>query len=515
MAANVQRRALISVSDKKGLLEFARALVEMNYRLVSTGGTFQELHENGIPVERVSDVTGFPEILDGRVKTLHPHIHAGILAKRDPAHQDELKSRGIEPFSLVIVNLYPFESAVQKSASEPELIENIDIGGPSLIRAAAKNFESVAVIIDPSQYPSVLSELREKGEVSLETRRKLAWEAFSRTAEYDAIISDSLKAALAPEEEHPERYVMAFRKVQALRYGENPYQKSAFYRDIFLSEPCIANARKIKGKELSFNNILDINAALELVKDFEEPTAAIVKHMNPSGIASAGTISEAFTGALGADPLSAYGGIVALNRELDTETAKAMKSIFLDSIVTPAVNSQALSLLEKKKVMILETGPLGGGKLPGTDIKRVAGGILVQSRDISRLDMSALKVVSERKPTDEEMKDLVFAWKVVKHVTSNAIVLAKGGMSVGVGAGQQSRVGSVGIAVKKAGDRAKGAAMASDAFFPFRDGIDEAGKAGVTAVIHPGGSIRDAEAVEAANGYGMAMVTTGMRCLKH
>ncbi len=513
--AEKRRRALLSVSDKTGLLEFARALVKLDYSLVSTGGTFQELHENGIPVERVSDVTGFPEILDGRVKTLHPNIHAGILAKKDQAHQNELKSRGIEPFSMVVVNLYPFEAVACKTASEQDLVENIDIGGPTLIRAAAKNYENVAVIIEPSQYSGVLSELRQNGDLSPETRKKLAWEAFCRTAEYDAIISGTLKDILAPGEEHPERCVMAFRKVQPLRYGENPYQKSTFYRDIFLKEPCIANARKIRGKELSFNNILDINAALELVRDFDEPTAAVVKHLNPSGIASADTISDAFNRALGADPLSAYGGIVALNRELDSDTARVMKSIFLDSIVAPAIQKDAVPLLERKKVMILETGPLDCGKLPGTDIKRVVGGILVQSRDISKLDASALKTVSKRKPTDEETKDLLFAWKVVKHVTSNAIVLARGKASVGVGAGQQSRVGSVEIAVKKAGDKAKGTVMASDAFFPFRDGIDAAGRAGVSAVIHPGGSIRDPEVIDAANEYGIAMVVTGMRCLKH
>ncbi|MDO9536889.1 MAG: bifunctional phosphoribosylaminoimidazolecarboxamide formyltransferase/IMP cyclohydrolase, partial [Thermoplasmata archaeon] len=459
---------------------------------------------------------GFPEILDGRVKTLHPTIHAGILARKDDEHAQELKARGIGRFHMVVVNLYPFENVASgESPNQEDLVENIDIGGPTLIRAAAKNFESVAVIIEPSQYKAVIAELREKGELSLDTRKRLAWEAFSRTAEYDAIISNKLKDALAIDVEYPERYVIPFRKVQDLRYGENPYQKAAFYRDIFLKEPCIANSKKLKGKELSFNNILDMNATLELVKDFEEPTAAIVKHLNPSGIASASTISKAFNSALGADPLSAYGGIVALNRELDLETAKAMKKIFLDSIIAPSFHPGAIPLLEKKKVMLLETGSLEGIKMPNFDLKRVVGGLLVQSRDLSKLDTAALKTVSKREPTSKELEDMIFAWKVVKHVTSNAIVLVRNKATVGVGAGQMSRVGSVSIAVKKAGDNSRDSVMASDAFFPFRDGVDVAGKAGITAIIHPGGSIRDKEVIDAANEYNIAMVTTGMRCLRH
>ncbi len=510
------KRALISVSDKTGLLEFAKSLAGLGYCMVSTGGTYKFLHENGLPVERVSDITGFPEILDGRVKTLHPAIHAGILAMNSEEHEKELKANGLGRFHMVVVNLYPFENvAGGKSPSEDDLIENIDIGGPTLIRAAAKNFGAVAILIEPSQYAEVIAELRETGELALETRKKLALEAFTRTAEYDAIISGKLKETFGSADEYPERLVIPFRKIQGLRYGENPYQKAAFYRDIFLREPCIANVTKIKGKELSYNNILDMNATLELVKDFDEPTAAVVKHMNPSGIASAGKISEAFKRALGADPLSAYGGIVALNRELDLETAREMKGIFLDSIIAPSFHPDAMPLLEKKKAMLLETGSLEGVKMPNFDLKRVVGGALVQSRDLSTLDLSKLKVVSKRQPTQKEMEDLLFAWKVVKHVTSNAIVLAGGKATVGVGAGQMSRVGSVEIAVKKAGARAAGSVMASDAFFPFRDGIDAAGKAGVTAVIHPGGSIRDQESIDAADGYDMAMVFTGMRCLRH
>ena len=516
MTENDAKRVLISVSDKAGLLDFSRALVELDYGIVSTGGTYRELHENGIPVERVSDVTGFPEILDGRVKTLHPAIHAGILATDSDEHQRELKSRGIGRFQMVVVNLYPFEKVVASNSSdEGELIENIDIGGPTLIRAAAKNFESVAVLVEPGQYERVIGELRERSSLSLETRRQLALEAFSRTAEYDAIISGTLRTVLGIGPENPERLVIPFRKVQELRYGENPYQKGSFYRDIFLNEPCIANARKLKGKELSYNNILDMNATLELVKDFREPTAAVVKHMNPSGIASAGTISEAFKKALGADPLSAYGGIVALNRELDADTAMAMKKIFLDSIIAPSYHPDAMKLLDSKKVMLLETGDISDVKKPSFDLKRVVGGALVQSRDLSVLDHSKLKVVSKREPTPDEMEDMLFAWKVVKHVTSNAIVLASEKATVGVGAGQMSRVGSVEIAVKKAGDRARGSVMASDAFFPFRDGVDAAGKAGVRAIIHPGGSIRDQETLDAANEHDIAMVLTGMRCLRH
>lgn len=451
------------------------------------------------------------------MKTLHPNIHAGILAKGDDAgHLAQLKELDIQEIDMVVVNLYPFEKVAGEPGVAPEdAIENIDIGGPSMIRAAAKNFESTIVVIEPAQYSNVLAELREAGDLSKESRRKLAFEAFSRTAEYDAIISNRLREILDVDIEFPERYVLPFRKVQDLRYGENPYQNAAFYRDIFLNEPCTANARKLKGRALSFNNILDIDATIEMVKDFDEPTAAIVKHMNPSGIASAGEISLAFERALGADPLSAYGGIVALNRELDAATANAMRKIFLDTIIAPSFHPDVMPILEKKKVMLLETGPLVGVKRPDIAVKKVIGGMLVQSRDLSRLDMGALKIVSKREPTDAEMRDMLFGWKVVKHVTSNAIVFAKNSATVGVGAGQMSRVGSVEISAKKAGEAAVGAIMASDAFFPFRDGIDAAGKAGVTAVIHPGGSIRDEEVIEAANEYDMAMVTTGMRCLKH
>ena len=510
------KRALVSVSDKTGLVDFVRELAGMDYEIVSTGGTFKEIHENGIPVRRVSDVTGFPEILGGRVKTLHPAIHGGILATENPEHQEQLKTQKISRFDMVVVNLYPFEKTAERpDASASELIENIDIGGPTLIRAAAKNFENVIIIIEPAQYEAVLSELRENGDIGLDTRKILAWEAFTRTAEYDAIISGKLKDTLGIDEEYPGRLVLPFRKVQDLRYGENPYQKAAFYRDIFLREPCIANSRKLKGKALSFNNILDIDATIEMVKDFEEPTAAVVKHKNPSGIASASSISEAFKMALGADPLSAYGGIVALNRELDAETAEVMRKIFLDSIIAPSFHPDAMPILNKKKVMLLETGSLSGVKMPNIDVKRVTGGMLVQSRDLSQLDASTLKTVTKREPTPGELEDLIFGWKVVKHVTSNAIVLARGKATVGVGAGQMSRVGSAEIAVKKAGEKAAGAVMASDAFFPFRDGVDVAGKAGVTAIIHPGGSIRDQEVIDAANEYGMAMVLTGMRCLKH
>lgn len=516
MTENGEKLALVSVSDKAGLLDFARALVEMGYTIVSTGGTFKELHENGVPVSRVSDITGFPEILDGRVKTLHPLIHGGILAGDSERHRQDLKANGIRKFGLVAVNLYPFERVAGKGdATQEELVENIDIGGPTLIRAAAKNHESVAVVIEPSQYQEVISELRASGEVSPATRKRLAWEAFTRTSEYDAIISMVMRASLAPDVEFPERYVLPFRKVQDLRYGENPYQKAAFYRDIFIREPCIANARKLQGKELSFNNMLDIEATMEMVKDFDEPTATVVKHMNPSGIASAPNVSEAFKRALGADPLSAYGGIVALNRELDLETANSMRKIFLDCIVAPSYHADALPVLGKKKVMLLEAGSLSGVKQPGIMFKRITGGLLVQSRDLSRLDPGTLRTVTKREPTPRELEDMLFAWKVVKHVTSNAIVLARDKASVGVGAGQMSRVGSVHIAVKKAGERAEGAVMASDAFFPFKDGIDAAAAAGVTAAIHPGGSIRDEEVIRAADEYGMAMVVTGMRCLKH
>ncbi|MCK4757559.1 MAG: bifunctional phosphoribosylaminoimidazolecarboxamide formyltransferase/IMP cyclohydrolase, partial [Thermoplasmata archaeon] len=357
------RRALISVSDKSNVVKFAKELAELGWEIISTGGTFKELHEGGIDVKRISDIISFPEILDGRVKTLHPSIHAGILAKRDEEHLEQLKKHGLDTIDLVAVNLYPFEETMRKDDfTVEEAIENIDIGGPTMIRAAAKNHENVIIIIEPAQYNMVLKELKEDGEVSLDTRRKLAIEAFSRTAEYDAIISQELGSLLGGDE-YPARYILPFRKIQDLRYGENPYQKAAFYSDIDLPEPCIANSKKLKGKDLSFNNILDIDATFEMVKDFDEPTAVIVKHMNPSGVATSNSISEAFQKALGADPLSAYGGIVALNRELDTDTAGYMRKIFLDCIIAPSFHPDSLPVLEKKKVMLLETGPFGP-KLP-------------------------------------------------------------------------------------------------------------------------------------------------------
>ncbi len=509
------KRALISVSDKTDVLQFASALVELDWEIISTGGTFKALHEGGIDVKRISDIISFPEILDGRVKTLHPAIHAGILAiKDDPDHIEQMKKHGLAMIDLVAVNLYPFEETMKKAdVTVEDAIENIDIGGPTMVRAAAKNHENTIIVIEPAQYEAVVEELKKNGDVCLDTRRKLAIEAFSRTAEYDAIISQKLGSMLGGDE-FPQRYILPFRKVQDLRYGENPYQTAAFYRDIELKEPCIANSKKLKGKGLSFNNILDIDAAIELVKDFEEPTVAVVKHMNPSGVASADGIADAFKQALGADPLSAYGGIVSLNRELDVETATSMRKIFLDCIIAPSFHPDSLPLLEKKKVMLLETGDLGD-KMPNTDIKRVTGGLLVQSRDLEVLDPSTLKTVTNREPTQKEMEDMIFGWKVVKHVNSNGIALAKDKVMIGVGPGQVSRIGAVDIAIKKAGDSAKGAIMASDAFFPFKDSVEAAAAAGITAIIHPGGSIRDQEVIDCANENDIAMVFTGMRCLKH
>ncbi len=509
------KRALISVSDKKDIVKFAKELADMDWEIISTGGTFKELHEAGIDVLRISDIISFPEILDGRVKTLHPMIHAGILADKDNEdHIEELKKHNLGAIDMVVVNLYPFEETMKKEdVSVEDAIENIDIGGPTMIRSAAKNHESVIIVIEPAQYDGVLEELKKNGDVSLKNRRKLALEAFSRTAEYDAIISQKLGRLLGGEE-FPSRYILPFRKVQDLRYGENPYQTAAFYSDPELVEPCIANSRKLKGRELSFNNILDIDAALELVKDFDEPTVTVVKHMNPSGVATRNSISEAFKEALGADPLSAYGGIVSLNRELDVPTAQAMRKIFLDCIIAPSFHPDSLPILEKKRVMLLETGELGE-KMPGIDIKRVTGGLLVQSRDLEKLDPVTLKMVTNRHPTDKEMQDMLFGWKVVKHVNSNGIALARDRIMVGVGPGQVSRVGAVELAIKKAGGRAKGAVMASDAFFPFKDSIEAAAEAGITAIIHPGGSIRDQEVIDCANENDIAMVFTGMRCLKH
>jgi len=509
------RRALISVHDKTGLVEFTRELAALGFEIVCTGGTFKELHEAQISVIRVSELTGFPEILDGRVKTLHPVIHAGILARDTEEHREELKSADIKAFDIVVVNLYPFEKvAAEKGSTDEELIENIDIGGPAMVRAAAKNHENVIIVTSPDQYGRVLGELK-SGEVSKETRRELAVKAFLRTSTYDVAIVSEFQRRFAGGQ-YPDDLLLHYVKLNDMRYGENPHQTSAFYREPVVKENCITNAKQLHGKQLSFNNILDANDALELVRDFEMPTATVVKHTNPCGVASADDITEAYQKAMDADPMSAFGGVIAVNRPLTIDIAEHVSSIFVEVLIAPSYEPGSMDLLTKKKnIRILATGDLNVADATSYDIKKVTGGLLVQNRNLDHVKVQELEVVSARPPGPDEVASMDYAWRVIKHVKSNSIVFAKDRVTTGIGAGQMSRVDAVKIAGFKAGERAPGSAMASDAFFPFRDGIDEAAKVGVTAVIQPGGSIRDKEVIEAVNEHGMAMVFTGLREFKH
>lgn len=508
------RRALISVWDKRGAAELAAALAGLGAEILSTGGTAQALLAAGIPVITVEAATGYPAILDGRVKTLHPAIFAAILGRDDPAHRAQLEELGIAPLDLVVVNLYPFE-AQGRGAPIDEALELIDIGGVALIRAAAKNWPRVAVLCDPAQYGAVMDELRREGGISAQTRRHLAAEAFTRTAAYDAAIAAYFQHTL--DLTFPEVLPLALRKVAAIRYGENPHQSAAFYHTG--TEPGgLAAARQLQGKELSYNNLVDLDTAWGLVGEFTQPAAAIIKHATPCGAAIAATIAEAYTQALASDPVSAFGGVVALNRPLDEATAQAIAGIFTEAVIVPSIMPQALAILKRKtNLRVLEAAP-GSPDLepPGQlELKSVRGGVLLQERDAAGLDDATLTVATPRAPSASEMADLHFAWTVAKWVKSNAIVLARNGATVGIGAGQPNRVGAVEIAVKIAAERAKGAVMASDAFFPFRDGIDAAARAGVTAVIQPGGSVRDEEVIAAATEHGMAMVLTGIRHFRH
>jgi phosphoribosylaminoimidazolecarboxamide formyltransferase/IMP cyclohydrolase len=502
-------RALVSVSDKTGLVELARGLADAGIELISSGGTAVSIADAGVPVKRVSEVTGAPEILDGRVKTLHPKIHGGILAdRRKKTHVDELSDQGIEPIDLVVCNLYPFESTIARpSVDEDEAVENIDIGGPAMVRAAAKNFHSVAVVVNPSRYRLVLEEIRATGGISEETRRRLALEAFQHTAAYDAAIARYLTS----EEEFPSRLVISADKAQELRYGENPHQRAAFYRNP--GPPTgLAAAEQLHGKELSYNNILDTDAAWKLALELEGPGAAIIKHSNPCGVAVASTISDAYGRAFDCDKTSAFGGIVALNRVCDALTAAAIAEIFVEVVIAPGFDEEALHALTSKKNLRILRG--AEGFATEWDLRRVAGGFLVQSSDPRDLAEDA-KVVTRAQPTEEQWADLRFAWTVVKHVKSNAIVLAKDGAAVGVGAGQMSRVEAAELAARRAGDRAKETACASDAFFPFRDGLDAVVAGGAAAVIQPGGSVRDEEVIAAADEHEIPMVFTGRRHFRH
>ncbi len=507
------RYALLSVSDKTGLLALARALAEHGAALLSTGGTARELRGAGLDVTEVSDHTGFPEILDGRVKTLVPQIHGGILGRRDmPAHLAQMATHGIAPIDLVVVNLYPFEATVASGTDRQTCIENIDIGGPALIRAAAKNHDSVVVLSDPAQYGEFLAELAHGG-TTLALRRRLAAAAYARTAAYDAAVAGWFAAQA--DEMFPERLMLSGVRRQALRYGENPHQSAAFYAD-GSTGPGLATARQIQGKELSYNNLADTDAALACVAEFDGPAVVIVKHANPCGVAVARDLPTAWEAALRSDPVAAFGGIVAVNRTLDEATAELVAAIFTEVIVAPDATEAACAVLARKKnLRLLLTGGLPDPSAPGVLVRSVAGGFLAQGRDGASATSAGLNVVTQRRPTEAEVGDLLFAALVAKHVKSNAIVFARDGATVGVGAGQMSRVDSARIAAAKAGEAARGSVVASDAFFPFADGLDELVRAGATAVIQPGGSLRDAEVIAAADAAGLAMAFSGLRHFRH
>ncbi len=524
------RRALISVSDKTGVVEFARELVALGVEILSTGGTFKLLRDNQIAAVEVADYTGFPEMMDGRVKTLHPKIHGGILGRRD-LDGEVMVEHGINPIDLVAVNLYPFAATVAKpGCTLPDAIENIDIGGPTMVRSAAKNHKDVAIVVNADDYASVIENLKTGG-LTYAQRFDLALKAFEHTASYDGMIAnylgtvDQSAETLSTEGRSllPRTFTTQFVKAQDMRYGENPHQIAAFYVET-ADEACVATARQLQGKELSFNNVADTDAALECVKSFVKPACVIVKHANPCGVAvvpdAEGGIRQAYELAYATDSESAFGGIIAFNRELDGETAKAIvERQFVEVIIAPSICAEAREVVASKaNIRLLECGQWPAERAPGWDFKRVNGGLLVQSRDIGMISEADLKVVTQRAPSEQEIHDLIFAWKVAKFVKSNAIVYAKNRQTVGVGAGQMSRVNSARIAAIKAehaGLPVPGAVMASDAFFPFRDGIDNAAKAGITAVIQPGGSMRDAEVIAAADEAGIAMVFTGMRHFRH
>ena len=511
----MKKRALISVSDKTGIVEFAKGLKEAGFEIISTGGTKKALQDNGIEVIGISDVTGFPEILDGRVKTLHPNVHAAVLAKHGEAdHAAQLAEHHIEPIQLVCVNLYPFQSTIAKpNVTVEDAIENIDIGGPTMLRSSAKNHEYVTVVVDAHDYPSILSELQENGEVSKVTKRRLAAKVFRHTAAYDAVISEYMTELAG--EENPESLTVTYELKQPLRYGENPHQKAAFYKKPLGSVFSIAEANQLHGKELSYNNINDADAALQIVREFEEPAAVAVKHMNPCGVGIGQTIFEAFEKAYEADSTSIFGGIIALNREVDKATAEKLHEIFLEIVIAPAFSDEALEVLTSKKNIRLLTIDFQSEQKPERKLTTIEGGLLVQDRDTYSLKDANVKIATKRKPTEEEWKALELGWKIVKHVKSNAIVLCDQQMTLGVGAGQMNRVGSAKIALEQAGERAAGSAMASDAFFPMDDTVEAAAKAGVTAIIQPGGSVKDEDSIKKADEYGIAMVFTGVRHFKH
>jgi phosphoribosylaminoimidazolecarboxamide formyltransferase/IMP cyclohydrolase len=509
------KRALVSVSNKEGIVEFVQGLIEQGVEVISTGGTKKLLQEQGLNVIGISDVTGFPEIMDGRVKTLHPNIHGGLLAVRDnETHMAQANELGIQPIDFVVVNLYPFKETVSKpDVTFEDAIENIDIGGPTMIRSAAKNHEYVTVLVDPADYGAVLTELKENGEVSKGLKQKLAAKVFRHTAAYDALISEYLTKQVG--EESPESITVTFEKKQDLRYGENPHQKATFYKSAFATASSIAYAEQFHGKELSYNNINDADAALSIVKEFTEPAVVAVKHMNPCGVGVGSTIEEAYERAYAADPVSIFGGIVAANREIDKATAEKLHEIFLEIVIAPSFSKEALEVLQGKKNLRLLTIDIAKSAAASKKLTSVQGGLLVQEEDILSLEDANVTIPTKRQPTEQEWEDLKLGWKVVKHVKSNAIVVAKDNMTIGIGAGQMNRVGAANIALAQAGEKAKGSALASDAFFPMDDTVEAAAKAGVTAIIQPGGSIRDEDSIKKADEYGIAMVFTGVRHFKH
>jgi len=519
-------RALISVFDKTGVLDFAKRLAALKIEILSTGGTAKLLRDSDVAVKDVSEFTGWPEMLGGRVKTLHPKVHGGLLFRRNLAEdQKQAKEHGIAPIDLVVVNLYPFEATAAKAGlTAEELIENIDIGGPTMLRSAAKNWESVTVVTDPADYDAVANELETKTETSLATRLKLARKVFATTSRYDGMITTELEwlsaesghAALIAKEALPQRVNIALEKLQPLRYGENPHQSAALYVPAGKAIAGLAAAKQLQGKELSYNNLVDLESARSLAAEFQEPAAVIIKHNNPCGTAEQNTLRDAYLKALACDPVSAFGGVLAFNREVDAATAEEVAKLFVECIAAPGFDARAREILAAKKNLRLLELPLRGLE-PERDLqlKRVLGGMLIQQADVGELDPTALKVVTKRAPTSEELATMRFAWKVSKHVKSNAIVFAKEGATLGVGAGQMSRVDSAKIAVMKAQSSLQGSVVASDAFFPFADGVEEAAKAGAVAVIQPGGSVRDNDVIAAADRLGMAMVFTGMRHFLH
>ena len=513
------KRALISVSDKTGVVEMAKGLEALGAEILSTGGTAKALRDAGVKVTDVAAYTGSPEILDGRVKTLHPKIHGGLLGRRRvPAHVEQMEQQGIGPIDVVVVNLYPFEATITKpNCSFEEAIENIDIGGPSMLRSAAKNHEDVLVVVDPADYQRVLDAAK-AGTVSDELRRELAMKVFQHTSRYDSLIAAYLeKQVQGSETKFPKILSLQFELAETLRYGENPHQLGAFYRELNSNEPSVSRGKILHGKAMSYNNFLDANSALELAKEYDDCAVAIIKHNNPCGAALGTTPMEAYVKARETDPISAFGGVIAFNRAVDLAAAKEITSTFVEVVIAPGFADDALAELKRKKdLRLLDVGPLTKVKQEGLDLKKLVGGLIVQDRDLGVLtDIHALQVPTRRKPTDEEYAACAFAWKVCKHVKSNAIIYARPGQTVGIGAGQMSRVDSVKLAAMKAQMPVKGCVMASDAFFPFRDGLDAAAQAGITAVIQPGGSIRDAEIIKAADEHGLAMILTAMRHFRH